>query len=108
MLSGRIPLFSMPSNQSLLYYGIYFFILVANGVCGPGQTGYKPNCKGKYNVSRYTDAMSCHGLCLNYLDIMISQTWKCSVGSTVFFNKLLCFVSELHEKHLQRVGIQCR
>ena len=31
------------------YCGIY--LLVTKGVCGPGQTGYQPNCKGKYSCN---------------------------------------------------------
>jgi hypothetical protein len=46
-------------------------------------------------------------LCLNYLK-KISQMWWSSVGSIIFFNKLPWFVSELPEKDISNVVVQCR
>jgi hypothetical protein len=55
---------------------------------------------------RQYSRISCRGLCLNYLK-KISQTWWFSVG-IVFYNKLPWFVSELPEKDISNVVVQCR
>ena len=50
--------------------------------------------------------ISCRGLCLSFLK-NISQTWWSSVGSIVLYNKLPWLVSELPEKYISNVVVQC-
>ena len=49
--------------------------------------------------------IGCRGLCLNYMK-KISQTCWSSAGR--FYNKLPWFVSELPEKDISNVVVQCR